>query len=87
MTPKLTQKIMLAFFAIVLALSINARDIIITENGNTGIEVKLNTYQQLSFANSLDMIRTFKVKTDMGIFNEIMVEGYSASQLIADTGI
>ena len=81
MTPNVIAKLVLSMLSVALILSVNAKDIIINENGNTSIEVKLNTYEQLHFSNSLDMIQAYKVNTELGIFSELSIRGYSASMI------
>jgi len=82
--PNVTRKLALAILSIVFVLGVSARDIAIKENGKTDIEVQANTYQKLGFSNSLDLIRAYKVNTEMGIFSELIVRGYSAGMNTGD---
>ncbi len=75
-------RLALSMLAMMLIFSVSARDIVLKENGKTGIEVKANTYQKLHFSNSLDMLKAFKVDTESGIFSELAVRGYSATAVI-----
>jgi len=81
MTLNVTRKMAVAILSFALLLGANARDIVIKENSRTGVEVKTNTYQNLTFASTLDLIRTYKINTDLGIFNELVVKGYSSSNI------
>ncbi len=82
--PNVTRKLALAILSIVFINGVNARDIVIKENGKTNIEVQSNTYQKLTFSNSLDLIQAYKVNTEMGVFSELIVRGYSAGNSIGD---
>ena len=82
--PNIIAKLVLSMLSLALILSVNAKDIVVNENGNTSIEVSLNTYQQLNFSSSMDVIRAYKVQTEMGIFTELSVFGYSASIIPGD---
>ncbi len=84
MTPNIIRNLVLSILSIVMVFSVQAKDITITQNGNTSIEVSLNTYQQMRFSNMLDQIQTFKVDTEMGVFNELSIQGYTNSNLPGD---
>ncbi|RLD80834.1 MAG: hypothetical protein DRJ15_06030 [Bacteroidetes bacterium] len=84
MTPIITRKLALAILSMVFVLGISARDIVIKENGKTDIELLSNTYHNFSFSSSLDLIQAYKINTEMGIFSELTVRGYSAGMNIGD---
>lgn len=77
-----TRKMAFLILTFALFLGTNARDIKVKENSRTDIEVRTNTYQSLAFQNSLDLIRTYKINTELGIFSELVVKGYSSSNTV-----
>ena len=81
MTLNIIRKLALSALTVVLILGLNARDIVINENGKTEIKVQENTYQQLRFSNSVNMIQAYKINTEMGVFTELTVQSYSSSIL------
>jgi len=82
--PNVIRTLIFSMLMVGMIFTTSAKDIIVSENGKTSIEVNLNTYQQLSFSNSLDLIQAFKVNTEMGIFTELNIRGYAASFLPGD---
>jgi hypothetical protein len=76
-TPKVLKSAALALLFIMFIFTLNARDIVIGENGQTAIKVKVNTYEKLLFSNSLDLVQAYKVNTEKGMFSELHVTGYA----------
>ncbi len=81
MTLKAAGRITMILLAMMLILNVSAREILLSEGSATGIEVKANSYQKLQFINSVDRLQAFKINTEMGLFNELAVSGYSATVL------
>jgi len=78
-TPNVFGKFLLLVLSIFIMMSVSARDIVVVQDGTTDIEIKVNTYENLRFASSLDLIRAYKVNTEAGLFTELVVPGYTNS--------
>ncbi|HSG68344.1 MAG TPA: C25 family cysteine peptidase, partial [Bacteroidales bacterium] len=78
-TPELFGKALL--FALILSFSYSmyARDIRISDVGSTDIQLKLNTYEELRFSNSVNLVQALKVNTERGMFTDLLVPGYSST--------
>jgi len=78
-TPNVLRKVLLSALSILFLTSVFARDIIVDDDGNSGIEIKVNTYQELRFSTAFDMISAYKVNTEEGMFTELVIPAYAAS--------
>jgi hypothetical protein len=79
---RIRRQLILAVFSSFFLVSLaGARDIVVAEGGSTKLEISLNTYEALHFENQLAFIRMIKVDTEIGIFSELVVPGYSSTYL------
>ena len=79
--PNVFGRLAIVAFSVFFVFSLNAKDILVKENATTGIDLKVNTYEMLKFSNSLDLIRSLKVTTEMGVFTELAVPGYTYTNI------
>ena len=78
-TSNVISKLVLSVLSVMFVLSVSARDIVVRENGSTGIDIKVNTYENLRFTASLNLIHSYKISTEAGMFTELVVPGYSST--------
>jgi hypothetical protein len=77
--PNVIRQLVLPVFTVLFVFSLTARDIVVKENGGTGIDIKVNTYENLNFTASLDLIHSYKISTEAGMFTELVIPGYSST--------
>ncbi|MBE9491399.1 MAG: T9SS type A sorting domain-containing protein [Bacteroidetes bacterium] len=82
--PDIFRKITLLLIILLINTSLTAlsRDIVVNGNSETKIIVLENTYNRLILSNNLATIRTIKIHTDQGVFTELIIPGYSATDII-----